>query len=63
MNDNPESDEIVCYNCKYMMWLVGLGQGLKCSDIRNYKDNKFFNIPSRRHTCGYFLMNKPEEKE
>lgn len=45
--ENPKPDEKVCFNCKYMLWLVGIGQGVKC-DL----DKK--NIPSRLHTCDKF---------
>ena len=46
-NENPKPEEKVCFNCKYMLWLVGVGQGVKC-DL----DKK--NIPSRSHTCDKF---------
>jgi hypothetical protein len=42
-----EPDEKVCFNCKYMLWLVGLGLGLKC----NLDKSK---IPNRYHTCSKF---------
>ena len=29
-NENPKAEEKVCFNCKYMLWLVGIGQGVKC---------------------------------
>jgi hypothetical protein len=44
---NPLPDEKVCFNCKHMMWLVGLGQGLKCGLTKH-------NIENRRHTCDKF---------
>jgi hypothetical protein len=46
-NENPKPEEKVCFNCKYMLWLVGVGQGVKCE-----LDKK--NIPSRMHSCDKF---------
>lgn len=46
-NENPKPEEKVCFNCKYMLWLVGVGQGVKC-DL----DKK--NIPSRFYSCENF---------
>lgn len=43
----PKSDEEVCFNCKFLNWMVALGQGVKCK-----LDNS--NIPSRFHTCSQF---------
>lgn len=44
---NPLPDEKVCFNCKNMLWMVGIGQGVKC--ILDKKD-----IPNRYHTCEKF---------
>jgi hypothetical protein len=46
--DTPKPDEKICYNCKNLLWLVGLGQGIKC-DL----DKK--SLPSRWHTCDKFV--------
>ena len=32
---NPKPDEKVCFNCKNMLWMVGLGQGVKCDIDKN----------------------------
>lgn len=45
--DNPLPDEKVCFNCKNMMWMVGIGQGVKCGLTKE-------DIPSRKHTCEKF---------
>ena len=45
--ENPKPDEKVCFNCKNMLWMVGIGQGVKCK--LDYK-----NIPSRYHSCEKF---------
>ena len=45
--ENPNTDEKVCFNCKYMLWLVGLGLGLKCNLDKS-------NIPNRYYTCSKF---------
>ena len=46
-NDKPSPNEKICYNCKNLLWLVGIGQGIKC-DI----DKK--SLPSRWYTCDKF---------
>jgi hypothetical protein len=45
--ENPSPDEKVCFNCQHMLWLVGIGQGIKC-DL----DKK--SLPSRYYTCDKF---------
>jgi hypothetical protein len=42
--ENPKPDEKICFNCKHMLWLVALGQGVKCA-----LDKK--DIPSHFHCC------------
>jgi len=49
--DNPRPDEKVCFNCCHFLWLVGIGQGVKCALSMQ-------QLPSRWHTC-----NKFEEKK
>lgn len=52
---NPKPDERVCFNCEYMLWMVALGQGVRCRHpANNPADGKLFRIPSRRHTCEHF---------
>ena len=59
MNDlKIGSNEKVCNNCKYMLWMVGIGQGVKCRNEKNKADEKLYNIPSRRHTCEYFKAKR-----
>jgi hypothetical protein len=47
--ENPQPDEKVCFNCERLLWLVGIGQGLKC-DLNKQ------SIPSRYYTCDKFQM-------
>ena len=47
--ENPSSDQKVCFNCKHIRWLVGIGQGVKCK-------LDFKIIDSRYHTCDKFEM-------
>jgi hypothetical protein len=56
MNEEIGISEKVCYNCKYLVWMIGIGQGLKCSNEK--KEQKMESIPSMRHTCEFF---KPKE--
>lgn len=51
---NPEVTEEVCFNCKHMLWLVGLGQGVKCRNEKNMRKGKMLSIPSRWHNCELF---------
>ncbi|MFM1930678.1 MAG: hypothetical protein RL387_2006 [Bacteroidota bacterium] len=44
---NPGPYEKVCFNCTNMMWMVGLGLGVKCRLTME-------NIPSRMYTCDKF---------
>ena len=53
---NIGCEEKVCNNCRYMLWLVGVGVGVKCGNDKNKVDGKLDNIPSRQHTCEYFIM-------
>lgn len=45
--DNPLPDEKVCFNCTNMLWMVGIGQGVKCRLTKE-------DIPHRQHTCDKF---------
>ena len=47
--ENPQPDEKVCFNCKNMLWLVGVGLGVKCE-----LDKK--DIPNRFHSCDKFEL-------
>jgi hypothetical protein len=52
---NPLPDEKVCFNCTNMLWMVGIGQGLKCSLTMG-------NIENRRHTCEKFEFKNDKLK-
>jgi len=55
MPDNPTPKEQVCFNCCHLRWMVGIGQGVKCSHERNrLPDDSSMPIPHRRHSCKYF---------
>ena len=59
-NNNKQNNEIdqvgpeekVCFNCKHMLWMVGVGMGVRCSIIRENGLPKM--LPSRRYTCELF---------
>ena len=51
-NFNIKEDEKVCYNCKHLAWLIGVGQGLRCSNPKKGKVPEI--VPSRQHTCELF---------
>ena len=47
--DNLLPDEKVCFNCKNMMWMVGIGQGVQCSLTNEI-------IPNKHYTCESFKL-------
>ena len=42
----------VCYNCEHLAWMIGIGQGLRCTNP--HKEKKLEMIPSSKHTCELF---------
>lgn len=52
---NPAPDQKVCFNCSNMLWLVGVGQGVKCR-------LDFKSIDSRYHSCEKFEMKNEIDK-
>lgn len=61
----PPKDDKVCANCKYLAWMIGIGQGLRCTHKSVY-DQATFNslppvVPSSRHTCDKFESKYPED--
>ena len=65
-NDRPGPDEKVCYNCKYMLWMVGIGQGVRCGYLfyKNGANQKLPLIPNLRHTCEKFeFKNKSQPSD
>jgi len=50
----------ICRNCKNVIWMVGIGQGIRCS--YGYKYEKGMppppKIPSGFHTCEHFELKK-----
>ncbi len=61
----------VCKSCKYVVWMVGLGQGIRCNYYENQKYKKkgenelpviISNVPIG---CNYFIekQNKKEDNE
>jgi hypothetical protein len=60
-----KNTETVCYNCKYKLWLVGLGLGVRCgyehfTAPSGSKASKPTIIPHLRHTCEKFEFSKQE---
>ena len=46
-------DEKVCYNCKYRLWMVAIGWGVRCGYTEKKKP-----IASLKHTCDHFEFKK-----
>lgn len=59
---NP--NEKICYNCKHILWQIGVGQGLRCGFGLN-KSAKSLPpiIPSRFHTCEHFEFDNAKNKK
>jgi len=52
--NNPKPEGKVCFNCRYMSWCVGVGQGIRCGNKKQWG----YKIPSRFHTCEFFEERK-----
>lgn len=48
-----KKDERVCYNCVHMLWMVGIGQGVRCG-FKTEEQKIPPMIPHLRHTCDKF---------
>jgi hypothetical protein len=64
---NIDPSERVCYNCKYKLWLVGLGLGVRCGHEHltapsGSKAGKPTIIPHLRHTCEKFEFVNNENR-
>lgn len=54
-----QTENKTCLNCKYMLWLVGIGQGVICTNKESEIGKKSPPmIPSRYHTCEKFKEKK-----
>jgi hypothetical protein len=66
MKDNKIGSDIlpedkVCYNCKHLAWMIGIGQGLRCINDKKEKKNEM--VPSSRYTCELFETNLKLKKD
>jgi hypothetical protein len=68
-----ESQQNTCQHCKYIMWLIGVGQGLRCANQKN-KDMRWIEregnqarvgplLPSRNFTCENFEKEEPQAEK
>jgi len=53
-----DPQERVCMNCRFLRWMVGIGQGVRCRHPANESHGKLFKIPCRNYSCEHF---EPEE--
>jgi len=56
-NRRPEVTEKVCFNCKKMQWLVGVGQGVRCQHKINTEGHANSSISSLSNSCNFFETN------
>jgi len=61
MNKENEFNEKSCMNCKYSLYMIALGLGIKCDNENNSVGGKLFDIPNRNYTCNFFDKREPEE--
>lgn len=63
MNQIKKTDK-VCYNCRYLAWLIGVGQGLRCGHPSKREEGKKAPlVPSRDYTCELFVnISNPKNK-
>ncbi len=59
----------ICFNCKHLAWLVGVGQGIRCcyeykKGIGNVNGLKVWppTVPSKFHTCEHFEFKEKESE-
>lgn len=63
MNDN-ENSKSTCQTCKYSMWLVGIGQGMRCKHPENMlPDNVPILLPSRHFNCSHYEADDDDARE
>lgn len=55
---NIKHTDEICFNCKYCIWAVALGIGVKCKNDNNKIDDKWFSIPNRFYTCEHFSLKE-----
>lgn len=56
----PAPDEHVCFNCKHMAWMVGIGQGVRCKSEKRAKDvgRRMPVIPKPDFACEHFEFSE-----
>ena len=54
-------DEKVCYNCKYRLWAVAIGGGVRC--MKDMKNGLPRPIPGLRKSCDDFEMSDNIKRE
>lgn len=56
---SDNNQEKICLNCKHLLWMIGIGQGLKCGHPeRSTKTGMPRNIPRRDFSCKLFDRKK-----
>jgi len=53
---NPPPEEKVCMNCKHLLWMVAIGQGVKC------RARNMYAIPNRWYSCEKFEYREEPNK-
>lgn len=57
--ERPAPEEKVCYNCKHLAWMIGIGLGLRCMHNHDpFKSPPM--VPSMKHMCENFKRKKEE---
>lgn len=54
----------VCWNCKFLINAIAIGQGLRCNNPKEKGDRPFPPIiPRRNHSCGLFEFRETQTVE
>ncbi len=62
MQNNPGKDEKICLNCRYLLWMVGIGQGVRCCHPENIVDKLAPTVPNRRASCSHFEFRQEDDE-
>ena len=62
ITEGYKQEEKICVNCKHLIWMVGIGQGLKCGHpSKATKSGLPKSIPSKFHSCKSFQSKEKIE--
>ena len=62
--NNLKPEDKICHNCKHLLRMIAIGQGLRCGHPSE-KGSRIFPpiIPKKTHTCGLFEYRETPSRE